>query len=503
MDIQIQGDIDGVETADRIRERFDVPVVYLTAFADEKTLQRAKTTDAFAFVLNPFKDRELYGAIEFALYRHQTARQLQQAHDELERRVEERTAELAQRNEELHREIAERQRAVEAQALLTEQLRQSQKMEALGVLASGIAHDFNNMLTIIAGYSDLLISHMGDENPLINEVQAIKQASDRAAALTSQLSTFGRRQGLQHSTVDLNAAVEHARDMLRRMIGEDIHLEIDLQPGLHCIQTDPGQLDQALVNLIANARDAMPEGGRLRIETAVLALDRPLANHFLDFAPGEYVRLRVADSGKGIDDDDLNRIFEPFYTTKDSGKGTGLGLSMVYSLVDQSNGQIDVTSRASEGTAFDLYFPLTDTRPAEAAVAQASPAVGEDINQSGEIILLVEDDDVVRNLARRVLGDHGYSVVEARHGEEALAMSERHKGPIHLLLTDVVMPEMSGRQLAQNLERLRPDIPVLYMSGYTDDTVLRYGVQENEVALLQKPFTPDALVAKVREVIGG
>jgi len=329
-------------------------------------------------------------------------------------------------------------------------------MEALGVLASGIAHDFNNMLTIIAGYSDLLISHMGDEKPLINEVQAIKQGSDRAA-------------------------VEHARDMLRRMIGEDIHLEIDLQPGLHCIQTDPGQLDQALVNLIANARDAMPEGGRLRIETAVLALDRPLANQFLDFAPGEYVRLRVADSGKG----------------------TGLGLSMVYSLVDQSNGQIDVTSRASEGTAFDLYFPLTDTRPAEAAVAQASPAVGEDINQSGEIILLVEDDDVVRNLARRVLGDHGYSVVEARHGEEALAMSELHKGPIHLLLTDVVMPKMSGRQLAQNLERLRPDIPVLYMSGYTDDTVLRYGVQENEVALLQKPFTPDALVAKVREVIGG
>ena len=279
-------------------------------------------------------------------------------------------------------------------------------MEALGVLASGIAHDFNNMLTIIAGYSDLLISHMGDEKPLINEVQAIKQASDRAA-------------------------VEHARDMLRRMIGEDIHLEIDLQPGLHCIQTDPGQLDQALVNLIANARDAMPEGGRLRIETAVLALDRPLANHFLDFAPAEYVRLRVADSGKGIDDDDgLKRIFEPFYTTKDSGKGSGLGLSMVYSLVDQSNGQIDVTSRASEGTAFDLCFPLTDTRPAEAAVAQASPAVGEDINQSGEIILLVEDDDVVRNLARRVLGDHGYSVVEARHGEEALAMSELHKGPI-------------------------------------------------------------------------
>ena len=266
--------------------------------------------------------------------------------------------------------------------------------------------------------------------------------------------------------------------MLRRMIGEDIHLEIDLQPGLHCIQTDPGQLDQALVNLIANARDAMPEGGHLRLETAVLALDRPLANHFLDFAPGEYVRLRVADSGK-----------------------TGLGLSTVYSLVDQSNGQIDVTSRATESTAFDLYFPLTDTRPAEAAVAQTSPAVGEDINQSGEIILLVEDDDVVRNLARRVLGDHGYSVVEARHGEEALAMSELHKGPIHLLLTDVVMPKMSGRQLAQNLERLRPDIPVLYMSGYTDDAVVRHGVQESKVPFLQKTFVPDDLVLMVRQVL--
>ena len=500
MDIQIQGDIDGIETTRRIRERFDVPIVYLTAFSDETTLQRAKATEAFAYVLKPFKDRELYSSIEFALYRHQTGVELQKHHDELETRVEERTAELARVNEELKHEMKERQLAVEGRALLEEQLRQSQKMEALGQLAGGVAHDFNNMLTIITGYSELVINRMSDKDPIVSDMLAIKEAGDRAATLPSQLLPFGRRQALQYSTIDLNGTVESARDMLQRMIGEDIHFEIDLQPGPHYIKTDPGQLDQVLVNLVVNARDAMPRGGRLRIETAAIALDQPLTNRFLKLEPGEYIRLRVTDSGSGITDKVLNRIFEPFYTTKDKGKGTGLGLSMAYSLVEQSGGQIDVASRPDEGTRFDLYLPITNARPEE-KLSETSPAPGPRSENGNEIILLVEDEDVVRDLARRVLSDYGYDVLEARQGEEALALSELHAGPIHLLLTDLVMPKMSGPELAQNLQALRPDMPVLYMSGYNDEKVLRYGMQEQQIHFLQKPFTPNALIAKIRQVI--
>jgi CheY-like chemotaxis protein len=373
-------------------------------------------------------------------------------------------------------------------------------MEALGQLAGGVAHDFNNMLTIITGYSELVINRMSDKDPIVSDMLAIKEAGDRAATLTSQLLTFGRRQALQYSTIDLNGTVESARDMLQRMIGEDIHFEIDLQPGPHYIKTDPGQLDQVLVNLVVNARDAMPRGGRLRIETAAIALDQPLTNRFLKLEPGEYIRLRVTDSGSGITDKVLNRIFEPFYTTKDKGKGTGLGLSMAYSLVEQSGGQIDVASRPDEGTRFDLYLPITNARPEE-KLSETSPAPGPRSKNGNETILLVEDEDVVRDLARRVLSDYGYDVLEARQGEEALALSELHAGPIHLLLTDLVMPKMSGPELAQNLQALRPDMPVLYMSGYNDEKVLRYGMQEQQIHFLQKPFTPNALIAKIRQVI--
>ncbi|HIG55008.1 MAG TPA: hybrid sensor histidine kinase/response regulator [Candidatus Latescibacteria bacterium] len=500
MDIQIQGDIDGIEAARRIRERFDVPIVYLTAFSDETTLQRAKATEAFAYVLKPFKDRDLYSSIEFALYRHKTGVELQKHHDKLETRVEERTAELARVNEELKHEMKERQLAVEGRALLKEQLRQSQKMEALGQLAGVVAHDFNNMLTIITGYSDLVINRMGDKDPLVSDVLAIKEAGDRAAIITSQLLAFGRRQIVQHSTIDINSTIESARNMLQRMVGEDIHFEVELQPGPHYVKTDPGLFDQVLVNLLVNARDAMPHGGRLRIETAAIALDQPLTNRFLNLKPGEYFRLRVTDSGSGITDEVLKRIFEPFYTTKDKGTGTGLGLSMVYSLVDQSGGQIDVTSRLDEGTSFDLYLPITDARPEESRT-ETSPAPGLRSENGNRFILLVEDEDVVRNFTQRVLSDHGYNVLEARQGEEAIALSELHAGPIHLLLTDVVMPKMSGLELAQNLQALRPDMPVLYMSGYTDDTVFRYGVQEEQVHFLQKPFVPDGLIAKISQVI--
>ena len=379
---------------------------------------------------------------------------------------------------------------------LEERLRQSQKMEALGQMAGGVAHDFNNMLTIITGYGELLLNNLDDKDPLKSYVLSIKEGSDRAAALTSQLLTFARRQAVQDSTVDLNDIVTHSHDMLSHLIGEDILFEINLGPGPYYIKTDPEQFNQALVNLAINARDAMSHGGQLGIETTALTLERALTSRFLNLQPGEYVRLRIDDNGCGIDNESLTRIFEPFYTTKTKGLGTGLGLSMVYTLIDQCNGQIDVTSRIGEGTSFDLYLPISNTPKSDRSESTARVKT-QTTTQNEETVLLVEDEDSVRTLISRILNNHGYTVLEARQGEEALVMSEMHDGPIHLLLTDVIMPGMSGRQLAQTLEPLRPDMQVIYMSGYTDSTVLSYGIQTEEVTFLQKPFSPDTLLESI------
>jgi len=313
--------------------------------------------------------------------------------------------------------------------------------------------------------------------------------------LTDQLLAFGRRQMLNYQFLDLNQVVTKTHQMLQRMIGEDIELIPELQSRLHYVRTDPGQFDQILINLAVNARDAMPQGGKLFIETANVELDEAYSHSAVNIKPGSYVRLRVRDTGCGMSEEDLSHLFEPFFTTKPN--GTGLGLSLVYGIVEQSGGNIDVASKPGEGTTFDIYLPQAHVvpEPEERSHEERAPPTGT------ESILLVEDEDVVRNLARRILRDHGYHVLEARRGEEALVLSELHKGPIDLLLTDVVMPEMSGRQLAQHLCLLRPDMKVLYMSGYTDDMILRYGVQEEEVSFLQKPFVPKTLVAKVRQVL--
>ncbi len=501
MDIHIQGDMDGVETAAHIRRQMDVPIVFLTAYSDENTLERAKATEPYAYVLKPFKDRELNTTIEIALYRFSIERELQQARDQLEMRVEERTAELARVNAELTDQIEQRQRADEANALLEEQLRQSQKMEALGQLAGGVAHDFNNMLTIITGYSELVLGCINEQEPLFNDIKAIKEAGDRAAILTGQLLTFGRRQALEYTVIDLNSAVDTAHGMLRRMIGEDISFAITLQPSPLFVRTDSGQFDQVLVNLVVNARDAMPQGGNLRIETIAIALEQPLTNRLVHLMPGHYALLRVTDTGKGMDTNILSRIFEPFFTTKSKGKGTGLGLAMVYSIINQSSGQIDVSSALGQGTTFDIYLPLSKVEPK--IQPKTKTPQRKNLHPISGTILLVEDEEVVRNLARRVLRDHGFDVLEARKGEEALVLAELHDGAIDLLLTDVVMPEMSGHQLAQQLGPQRPSMRILYMSGYTNDDVLRYGIQQGHVPFLQKPFGPDDLVAKVHQVLNG
>ncbi|MBT4504152.1 MAG: response regulator [Gemmatimonadetes bacterium] len=497
MDIMLQGEMNGLEAADIIRERLDIPVIFLTAYSDESTLERAKEAGPYGYVLKPFKDRELYTTIELGLVKHQNERRLRQAHDQLETRIQERTAELARVNEELRREIEERKRAAEEKDRLAEQLRQSQKMEALGRLAAGVAHDFNNMLTIINGYSELVLACMGEEDSLYADVKAVKEAGERATVLTGQLLAFGRRQLLDSQVLDLNREVTKTLQMFQRLIGEDIELRADLQSSEPYVETDPGQFDQVLVNLVINARDSMSRGGRIDIETADVEFAAADIRSRVDIGPGSYVRLRVRDTGCGMNEDILSRVFEPFFTTKSKDKGTGLGLSVVYGIVEQSGGHIEVTSEADVGTTVEIFLPRAEGRPEKLMPMPEQTAVGS----LKESILLVEDEDVVRELANRILCDCGYRVLEARKGEEALMLAELHDGPIHLLLTDVVMPEMSGRQLAENLIPLRPDMKILYMSGYTDDTILRYGIQAGDVDFLQKPFAPKALVTKVRQVL--
>jgi PAS domain S-box-containing protein len=380
---------------------------------------------------------------------------------------------------------------------IEEQLRQAQKMEAIGQLTSGIAHDFNNLLTVINGYSELTLQILAPDDPQRGNVAYIKQAGDRAAALTRQLLAFSRKQVLSPKVLDLNAVVTNLDSMLRRLIGEDIQLSTVPASGLWRVKADQGLFEQVIMNLAVNARDAMPQGGRLTIETANVELDNAYARRHVSVQPGSYVMLAVSDTGCGMDAGTQARIFEPFFTTKEKGKGTGLGLSTVYGIVKQSGGNIWVYSEPGRGTTFKIYLPRVEesvvTVEPETAPLQAA--------RGSETVLLVEDEESVRTLVRTILQTNGYTVLEASNGGHALQLCERHPGPIHLLVSDVVMPEMSGRELAERLTSSRPNVKVLYLSGYTDNAIVRHGVLEPGTAFLQKPFTPDSLLRKVREVL--
>jgi two-component system cell cycle sensor histidine kinase/response regulator CckA len=377
-----------------------------------------------------------------------------------------------------------------------EQLRQSQKMEAVGRLAGGVAHDFNNVLSVILSYADLLLMDLRPGEPMRDEVEEIGKAAQRAAELTRQLLMFSRQQVLAPRVLDLNDVLTNMDKMLQRIVGADVDLVSRPTPSLGRVLVDPSTIEQVIMNLVVNARDAMPTGGQLTMETADVVLDETYARAHLGVKSGPHVMLAITDTGTGMDRATLTRIFEPFFTTKAAGQGTGLGLSTVFGIVQQSGGSVWVYSELGRGTTFKIYFPRVD-RPLDVV----RPAVPPATLRGSETILLVEDDDQVRAVARGILSRCGYHVIEARNAGEALLHSESHPGRIHLLVSDVVMPQMSGPELAKRLARARPDMRVLCMSGYTDDSIVRHGVLEAHMAFLQKPITPESLTAKVREVL--
>jgi two-component system, cell cycle sensor histidine kinase and response regulator CckA len=452
----------------------DPPIIMVTGFSNESTAIEALRQGVRDFVPKTTQYLDyLPDAVERVLKSVRTEQQLLEHVHRLETEMKERR-------------------------LLEDQLRQAQKMEAIGRLAGGIAHDFNNLLTIIIGYSDVLSQLEDTSVESRNEMLAeIHHAAERAAHLTRQLLAFSRKQILEPRIVNLNDIVSSIEKMLGRLIGEDIAIQTKLLPDLRPISADPGQLEQVIMNLAVNARDAMPQGGEVQIETAHVQLDDTYAQAHPDVTPGDYVMLAVTDSGCGMDEATKARIFEPFFTTKPPGQGTGLGLATVYGIIKQSGGHIHVYSEQGHGTTFKVYFPVV-----------AAPVIKRNLGDTGQIalrgtetILVVEDEANVRILAKNVLEMYGYKVLEADSPAAAIRLSQSYSGSIDVLLTDVVMPQLNGKRLSELLLSDRPQMKVLFMSGYTDDAIVRQGVLDAGVNFIQKPFVPRALTAKVRDVL--
>jgi signal transduction histidine kinase len=388
-------------------------------------------------------------------------------------------------------------RDVTARKKLEAQFLQAQKMEAVGLLAGGVAHDFNNLLTVIKGYAEIMMEGLNPQDAKHGDLEQIIKAGDQAASLTSQLLAFSRKQMLKPEILDLNATIAQMSSMLRRLIGEDIEFVTIPYSDLGFINADPGQIQQIIMNLAVNARDAMQQGGKLTIEAANIDIDEAYVREHPQTKAGSYVMLAISDNGIGMDAGTQARLFEPFYTTKDRGKGTGLGLATVYGIVKQSEGFIWVYSEPQKGTTFKVYFPRVEGQVKEIRVEGRV----EHRLRGYETVLLVEDEPSLRALASRILRERGYSVFEASNGNEALDITQKHVGKIHLVVTDVVMPEMGGRALVSQLKVTRPGIKTLFVSGYTDNAIVHHGILDSDVNFLQKPFTVGSLLSKVREVL--
>ena len=583
MDIRLKGDMDGVETARQIRTNFRLPVIFLTAHADDATLQRAKAADPVGYIVKPFAETTVNAVIQTALHKHERDRCLRESEEWLTttlgcigdailatdssgrirfvNRVAEaltgwsaeeamgkdvdtvfrlrdggtrepvpcpvatilrdgKSLELAADTILVCRDGSERQIADSASPIkdkagnvigavlvfrdtaerlrAAEALRRMQKMDAVGQLAGGVAHDFNNLLTVILGSADLLLEGLAPDHAEREEVEEVRKAALRAADLTRQLLAFSRQQVLAPQVLDLNEVVANMDKILRRVIGEDIDLRTVPDRDLGAVRADPSQLEQIVMNLAVNARDAMPTGGKLTIATANAELDDAYAGDHRGVQPGSYVMLAVNDNGVGMDAATRSRIFEPFFTTKPVGKGTGLGLATVYGIVKQSGGYIWVYSEPGLGTTFKIYLPRAEGSVAGSVAQGLVPPVSL---HGSETILLVEDEEMVRTLVQKVLNANGYSVLVAANGPEAERVGAEHPGPIHLLMTDVVLPGRNGPEVAQRLMIARPGIRVLYLSGYTNDAIVHRGVLEAGVAFLHKPFTRAVLGRKVREVL--
>jgi two-component system cell cycle sensor histidine kinase/response regulator CckA len=584
MDIQLRGSMDGVQASAAITSQQDVPIVYLTANSDEATLQRAKGTAPFGFLVKPFEERAIQAGIEMALYKHRTDKKMREReqwlsttltsiadavittdadgkitflntaaetlsgwslgdavglpyaevfqiveestrlvptdrvakaltagatgsfsnHTILVRRdtsevhIEHSVAPIRQGLQELiggcvivFNDVSERKQ-------LEERLLQVQKMDAIGKLAGGIAHDFNNAITAIVGYAEMILLKIKETDPLHSDARQIVRAAEHSARLTHQLLAFSRKQVLQPRSLSLNAEIAGVEDMVRRLIGENIRLEISAAPDLWRTMADAGQIQQVVINLAINARDAMPEGGCLKLQVSNTTVDAVQALRISDGRPGEFVLLTVSDNGTGMSRETMQRVFEPFFTTKGPGKGSGIGLATCYGIIRQTSGMISVASEIGSGTTFSIYLPKAITTEQAVTCSQDDA----ELPQGTETILLVEDEEILRELGVEVLGSLGYRMLVASDGTEAVRILSSEAGSdIDLVVTDLVMPRMSGRELVTWMGERFGAMPVLFMSGYTDDEIIRNAVEGAEIEYLQKPFTPKALAHKIREVL--